>query len=168
MKTLLVFLCLLISDYVYCQCNYWQDEIDEFTGTRILKTSRGVLLNKFGGQSFVCQAAKIDNHTILYMTFDAWSVFSISKGSKILFKLTNDSIYGLLSTSEYEISHSKNMQYVPNWETTIYCVLNEDDIKTLTEYGVKKCRIYTDKGYLEYEFNPNKTMVIKELINCVL
>lgn len=168
MKLVLLILFLIVPNIVFCQCSYRRNEVDEFTGNKILVTTPKLLLNKFGGHSFICHTGKIDSTIVLYMNFTAWDIFSISRGSKILFKLTNDSICGLLAANEYETASSRNMTYVPNWEITIYSVLDEETINTLTMYGVKKCRVYTNDGYLEFEFNPNKTMIIKELIDCVL
>jgi len=149
-----------------------KDYTDEFTGIHERQTNwEGIgTNNKWTAHVSFLEAEK----EILYMDIRIIieslrnNYYSISKGDKMMIKLSNDSVISLTSTADF--SCCKGCGAVnffgsgANGISARYQVL-DDETDALKKYAVVKIRLYTSKGHLELDLKEKKQEVIKSLIN---
>lgn len=142
------------------------DKTDEFTKTKILRTSWEPLTRK---QSFYCfvQASKLNNDHIIAFKINLRRVFSIHEGDAIFLKLANDSIVTLRSTKSRISCRGcaevgLTTAYMDGIELSI--PISPDTYEILTSSPVTKIRINTSGGYIEEEIKEKAgQMILKEL-----
>lgn len=185
MKTKAIILTIILSINAYGQkdstCNYWLDEVDEFTGTSNLVTTASMYVeqtdstllkyyknkkNSYFELETYC--AKINDLRVLYMSIridskDAYKYFgSISTGAKCIFKFED----GETLTVEFSKYDTGDMNYDGGYTTySPYLIISDEDYETLRTKKVDKLRIYWSKGYEDYTVDFPEVLINQ--LNCV-
>ena len=163
------------------ECNYYKNEVDEFTGiTKIVMESESFIShtdssilkyykkNKEQYLEVEIYTAKLNETYILYFyavfqTKKAYEYYGVvSKGSKISLKLSDGTIAELtISKSDFG-----DMDYDKGTTTySSYCILGNSELETLKSSEIDKVRIYWSKGYESYDCD-SPGLLIKQL-NCL-
>ena len=168
--TIICFLCLSIVTHGQM---IKEDQVDEFTKNKVVRTSWEPLTKK-GKIYSHARVSKINTTTYLDfkimlsagLTMDH-SVFAIEKGETVMLKLNNDTIV-TLNNPEHLISCTGcgAINIIGSGVQGIHLKidLTDNQISTLLDHKITKIRIYTTDGYVENEV-PDKfqEIVSKEL-----
>lgn len=169
MKKILLLIIILFPICTYGQnCKYEENEIDEFTGVRTVKTYTGVLTpikeaKKNQYMVFFC-CRRYDEDCFVQIGLMTKSSLNIMKDQELFFKLQNDSIIKIKSPET-----NLNSEFVDEGYFKInnqYPISREDLIR-LRDVGVKKVRIVTHKGYIDSSVSEIGMKHIKQFINCL-
>lgn len=183
MKTTILTMTLLMGVLIgnTQECNYYKNEVDEFTGdTKIIMETESFISHtdssllkyyKRKKEQYLevgVYVAKLNETYVLYFdaklqtkkAYDYYGV--ISKGSKIIMKLSDGSMTELIISK----SNFGKTDYDRGTTTySSYCVLEESDISSLKSSNIDKVRIYWSKGYESYDCD-SPGLLIKQL-NCL-
>ncbi|MDR3680743.1 MAG: hypothetical protein P4L41_12330 [Flavipsychrobacter sp.] len=166
-NVLLITTLICISSHSFSQ-KIVVDKKDEFTKHRIKQTSWEKLYMgsfKFPGQGYF-RITNIDGTVYLDLKMITGSVVAIEKKQEIMFKLANDSIVSL-QNPEFTVSCSgcgatgfvgSNAQGI-----SISCVIDGPIHKQLAAIPIEKIRVYTTKGYSEYNVGKQNENVMNAL-----
>jgi hypothetical protein len=140
-----------------------ENEVDEFTGNSIKRTS-WELLSTFKPYFRI---SKINNSYTFQIKLMLGNVFSIDKGEFLMLKLDNDSIVKLPNL-EYAITCTGcgAVGYLGSGAQGIHVkyILHEEAREKLKKHLVTKIRIYTSDGYVDYDTKKkNAQKIIKAL-----
>lgn len=161
---------ILVVSTAYCNAQSLEkNEVDEFTGNRVKKTSYEVLVQNFKLNAFVSVMSINDSSVFLdlKLMLGSGSVHAIDKDAILYLKMADDSIIELRNT-EYSIScrgcgargfsgsnaqGSKTSYLVAKWH-----------IEKFRSSAIAKFRLYTTDGYIESGVNNNRSSTIKSLL----
>lgn len=172
MRKIILLLIVAYSTFSYSQ-NLEENKIDEFTK----KTSKKTSWEKLAFDSEVLsyfRVTKIDDKSYLEikLTNLHGGHFVVDEGPKIMFKLSNDSIYTLnnTKTTTTGIGDGSIGLFGMNAEGIYLTCFNPTDrnLKMLSEFKIIKIRLETTTRNLEYEIkNSYSKSVVKavELVN---
>jgi len=163
------------------ECNYYKNEVDEFTGdTRIIMETEpfishtdSALLKYYKRKKeqyleIGVYTAKLNETYALYFnakfqTKKAYEYYGVvSKGSKIIMKLVDGSMIELI-IGKSDFGDSDYDRGTTTYSS--YCVLEESDISSLKSSDIEKVRIYWSKGYESYDCD--KPNVISNQLKCL-
>lgn len=143
-----------ISFLIYSQ-EIEVDEIDEFTGNEVKRTTWETLNADMKFTAYF-RISKINDNTYfdLKMMMVDGSVFSIDKDQEIMFKLENDEVVKLPNL-QYEIT-CKGCGAIGFGGSAAQGIhvsypINKEDAQRLISFNITKIRIYTNQGYFEKE-----------------
>jgi len=154
MKNLLILFCF-IPILVSAQKNIFEvDKVDDMTGAKLL-TTKYFDLKLPGG---MIKFRSVDKSILIDIWYSQSSIFSIDKGSGLIFKLNNDSTYKLFSSQYYL---AKNSVGVYTIESTYES--DKEFIETLEKYNIVKIRIYFIDSYIDMEVNQKRAIKIQEV-----
>ena len=163
------------------ECNYYKNEVDEFTGdTKIIMETESLISHtdssllkyyKNKKEQYLevkIYTAKLNDIYAMYFyaifqTKKAYEYYgAVSKGNKIIMKLADGTIIELIiSKSDFgDADYDKGTTTYSS-----YCVLRESDLSSLKSSNIDKVRIYWSKGYESYDCD-SKGLLIKQL-NCL-
>lgn len=147
-------------------CNYFKNEVDEFTGSvkismkaepfiaytdsALAKYYKKKKQQYFEVDLFLAQVDEI--HAMYFQiniqTDKAYDYYgSLYKGSKIMLKMKDGSVLNLkLSNTDSGDTDYDSRETGYN----VYCVLNDDQFESISNIDVDKVRIYWSKGYEDY------------------
>lgn len=171
MKSL--FTSCLATTIIIFNCNAQileRNEVDEFTGNMVQKTSCETLVQNFKMVAFVSVMSVNDSTAFLELklTIGPGRVHAIDRGGIFFIKLSDNSIIEL-QNSEYSLSctgcGSKGLMGSGSQGTRTTYILNKSNINKLRKANATKIRVYTTNGYIESDVNNNKSDVIKRLLN---
>lgn len=153
MKKILLIITILCSLQGMTQ-TLVENKTDDFTKATVKRTSWEKLVYQLSKFTCFIRFSKID--TLYYLDvkiMEAGNVFSIDKDSKIMLKLSNDTIY-TLNNLAYVISSIGDgaIGFVGSQAMgieTSYISFSDRTFKQLETFPIKKIRIYTTDGYLE-------------------
>ncbi len=168
MKKLTILLCLVSFNLFNSfgqNCKYSKNETDKFTKKEILITKPTTLWSALMS-AMAFKAIKINNFKYLQMKYATTSIFSVNKGSKLMFLLNNDSIVKLI-TPESKTANYKTSKYATIWSASINYELSEADYEILLNGIVKSIRFYTPKGYIEKQIKPNRSKNFYKILRCI-
>ncbi|MDO9154999.1 MAG: hypothetical protein Q7U47_15040 [Paludibacter sp.] len=169
MKKLILMSLVLLCSTVYAQ-KIVENEVDDFTKKSIKRTSWEKLFYEMKGTIYF-RISKIDSNCYFEIKLMNGSVFSVDEGPKIMFKLSNDSIY-TLNNLKYTITNIGEGSIGLNGSGAqgifLSCVsLTDNKFNDLLDEKVTKIRIYTNSGYLEYDIKPKFAITISNAINLI-
>jgi hypothetical protein len=163
------------------ECNYYKNEVDEFTGsTKIIMESESFISHtdssllkyyKKKKEQYLeieIYTAKLNETYVLYFdavfqTKKAYEYYgALSKGEKIMLKLSDGTMTNLI------ISKSDFGKTDYDRETTTYssyCILGESELESLKSLDIDKIRIYWSKGYDDYDCD--SPSVIGKQLSCL-
>ena len=183
MKTTILTMTLLMGVLIgnAQECNYYKNEVDEFTGdTRIIMETEpfishtdSALLKYYKRKKeqyleIGVYTAKLNETYALYFnakfqTKKAYEYYGVvSKGSKIIMKLADGSMIELI-IGKSDFGDSDYDRGTTTYSS--YCVLEESDISSLKSSNIDKVRVYWSKGYGSYDCD-SPGLLIKQL-NCL-
>jgi hypothetical protein len=159
---------LLFSTNLLAQnnnCQYSKNEVDEFTGRKVLITKKVNMYNGLsGGFGFSC--TKYDSTRILSLTYATSSIFTIEKGNALMFIL-DDGTKVELKASETLIAKPYTSQFGTTWSVDMSYIIPENEYKKIVSSPFKKLRIYTSDYYSEKEFKARKAKKVQQLFFCI-
>jgi len=163
------------------ECNYYKNEVDEFTGdTKIIMETESFISHtdssllkyyKKKKEQYLevgVYVAKLNETYVLYFnakfqTKKAYEYYgSVSKGSKIIMKLADGTMAELI-ISKSDFGKTNYDRGTSTYSS--YCILGESDLSSLKSSEIDKVRIYWSKGYESYDCD-SPSLLIKQL-NCL-
>ena len=168
LKKLLLLIITTVTLSSYSQ-EFVKNEVDEFTNKSIKITS-WAKLNRTSKVRSNIRIRKINNTYILDYRFltSSKSVFSVEKGSELMFKMSDESIIKL-TNSKFQISSTGGGSIgvigsaMPGMELSF--VLDEDTMKKFQTLDIAKVRIYTTDGYIDCKVKKKHGNHLKELLD---
>ena len=171
MNKIVTFLFLGISLPAYSQ-KIIKNEIDEFTNASIIETDYNPINADFKWQTQI-QGTRIDSSVFfkLAISIGANKVFSVDQGNHFMLKLSNDSVIILKPQSSAVASrgglkHGK-MSGSNAIGVNVTYHLTSDDILKLSNYTIKKIRIYTSDSYLEKDATESTNEIIGKTLRLI-
>ena len=188
MKKAILFFALILSYFTYSQdttkvgnCKFRINEVDEFTGTNkkvcesqlFVSFTDSTLLKYYKNkkhQYIECtiSCGKINDLYAVYFnwridTESAYKYFGlISSDAKFIVKHTD----GTTTTLKFEQIVSGDTNYDMKYTTySDYCIISEDEMKSLMEKGIDKVRMYWSKGYEDYPVIDSNAFINQ--LNCL-
>lgn len=166
MKNLLFILLFIFSNQVFSQdCKYDRNEVDKFTGSAIIKTKMvTVYADRLSPtlKSMFFSFTKIDSS--FYLQVSKWfaSAWSVTKGDKLMIKLSDGKIITLESLD------TKISSFVTGgWFMEVSFSLSKENLKTIQESTITDVRIYTTGSYIEDSVRLKDSEKIKISANCI-
>lgn len=169
-KTFLLLLTIIITLSASAQkCDYLKNEVDAFTGEKIVLTNFVNINKKFTSRHFFAHSFGFSSGFYfinLKLTGGGQSLF-ISKGNKLLLKLNNDSIL------EFEASEAQKTEFNSiNGASYSYIVpsynLSKEQLTLIVNAGIKLIRMETSENQYDSEVTEKDNKKIKQSINCIL
>lgn len=169
-KTFLLLLTIIITLSANAQkCDYIKNEVDAFTGEKIVITNFVNINKKFTSRHFFAHSFGFSGgfyFISLKLTGGGQSLF-ISKGNKLLLKLNNDSIL------EFEASEAQKTEFNSiNGASYSYIVpsynLSKEQLALIANTGIKLMRMETSENQYDSEVTEKDNKKIKQSINCIL
>lgn len=151
------------------KCDYLKNEIDAFTGEKIVVTNFVNINKKFTSKHFFAQSFGFSGGFYflnLKLTGGGQSLF-ISKGNKLLFKLNDDSLL------EFEASEPQKTEFNSiNGVSYSYIIpsynVSKEQLEQIANTGIKLMRMETSESQYDSEVTEKDNKKIKQSINCVL
>lgn len=169
-KTFLLLLTIIITLSANAQkCDYIKNEVDAFTGEKIVITNFVNINKKFTSRHFFAHSFGFSGgfyFISLKLTGGGQSLF-ISKGNKLLLKLNDDSIL------EFEASEAQKTEFNSiNGASYSYIVpsynLSKEQLALIATTGIKLMRMETSENQYDSEVTEKDNKKIKQSINCIL
>lgn len=170
MKKQIALLVLIIVAFCANAQKLVEEQVDEFTGHEVKRTSwERLTLNKTGDNHFRFSSI---NKTIYFdVKLMFGKVFAIDEDAELMFKLDNGEILKLYNL-KYVITEigagatGLNGSATPGIQTSY--VQKDSDISILKEHDIVKFRIYTTDGYRESDIKPKTAQKIKNALLLVI
>ncbi len=172
MKKIVLVLLLTVSFGYSQNCKYKKNEVDEFTGSKVIIT-KDKIFTKIGmgfGTYAIISAKKINDTKYLAVSFSSNTIFTLRKGSLVMFKTENDEIIEL-SFSESMVADYSSSQVgttnITRWTAKMYFLLSDELVQKFNDIRIKKVRWYTTDGYVEKDVKKKNSKNISKLLNCI-
>ena len=149
--------------------NIVENKVDEFTKTSIKRTSWENLTSSIIYTTYF-RFSKINNELFFDLKLIDGTVFYISEGQEIMFKLSNDEILTLNNfKSEHTCTGCGAKGFVGSTGNGIQVSypLNKEHFELLKKYDVLKIRIYTSEGYREDELKTKNLKKFKKGLSII-
>lgn len=171
MKKINLLLLGLTASITYSQdCKYKRNEVDEFTKHKILETKEGIFTISGMGLGFSVgySLLKINDQRILKFNVVSPSIFTLQKGSEIMFKTDAENTINLIFP-ESVIANGlyNNALKATHWSGSIQIYLTEENYQRLLNEKLLKLRIYTSAGYIDDDINTKRDNKFKEQLKCI-
>lgn len=147
------------------------NKVDEFTGVKIKSTSWEKLTNnKAIFKSYIC-LRKIDSTSFVNLKIAADFIFSVHKGSELMFKLESGDIIKL-SNRSYNISSrgegSINARTADMYGTNTRYLVTLPQLDSLKNNRIVKIRVYLSRGYIEGDVDQEESSLFGKSIDLFL
>lgn len=151
------------------ECQFSEDEVDEFTGAKKLSTYNVTLLPELSGAGMEMQMRKVDDSFYIVFTYQTyWNTTAVGgEDGKLMLKLANDSIV----TGHHTKAAAGDWPYGYNGTYSIYTGQYQFDstsFVSLARHPIRKVRIYFTVGYKEAEVKPKRAENVMEQVRCLL
>lgn len=159
-------LSLLICFPVFSQnCKYEKNEVDEFTGSRIIKLKEKLLAKTSLTTGVSFQIYSINDTKFIEFTYMSNSVFSFDKDtSRIMLKTKDDEIIEI----PFERSDVSDITHSNSFYSKQKVVLTDDLVSKLENKSIVKFRLYTSNGYMEEDVKSKNSTYISDDLKCLL
>jgi hypothetical protein len=155
MKKTFIIISMLLSLQGYSQ-TLQENKTDDNTKATVKRTSWEKMVYQLSSVRFTCyfRFSKIDSSYYMDIKLmNGGNEFSIEKGSKLMLRLSNDSLYTLVNLTRVTSSTGAGAVGSAGSQgmgiQTSYISLSDKTFKMLEKFRVKKIRIYNSDGYLE-------------------
>lgn len=148
-----------------------ENKVDDFTGNVVKRTSWEILNYTMKFTAY-CRISKINDNTFfeLKMMMGTGSVFSISEGAALMFKLSNNEIIEL-NNLEYAITcngcGARGFSGSAAQGIKVSYLITNEQADKLQALIATKIRIYTNDGYLENKLKTKYYQSIKNALYLV-
>mgnify|MGYP000327238981 CR=1 FL=1 len=171
-KLFLLLLTLTFGLSLYSQkCKYLKNEVDEFTGSKIIELKRERITKSMGSgfNAIDIGLRRVNDKVYISLKLNSPSVFTTERGGKILFKSSTKEIFEFEfienEVADYESTKSK---YNPtNWYTYSYALIDNQMLSKLSELDIVKVRWYTTDGYIDNDVKKKKYRFFENLKRCI-
>lgn len=168
MNKILTILFLSFVSISFCQnCKIIKNEVDEFTGYKIVEV-RGKWLAKGSGilglgGATVVSIKKINDSVYLVFTISTGDVITTQKGDVLMLKTKSEDIIEL--PFEETVISENTMSDI--WMNKQMILLTKEMIETLKNVKIQKIRFYTTKGYTDNDVKSKHESNISDLLSCL-
>ena len=162
MKSLILLISITlfnIQTLISQDCEYKRKEVDETTNDKILETKVIPLVMELTS-SMDISIVKAGHQYSLNIIYNNTDFTIINNGDALLFKLNNDSII-ILKNQENAITDVSN-------KILLSYPIKEAELLSIAKTGIKKLRIYAQKGYADHEIKPVRNENFVHLVKCIL
>jgi len=174
MKIFIFFIALFFpSAQIFSQCEFDNDEFDEFDKVVILDTKKEKIYSNIHGNALRIGFGNY-GYDYYYMTFSPieyrpWDVF---EGAPIRVLLTNGQVIDLRSDakvrSDLDVAKFLGLNGTTNRQTAdIHCAISQEKLDLLFNHDIKKVRIEFRHGLQEFEIKKKKNYKHAHLIECL-
>lgn len=167
MKKFYTFILLFCASFIFSQnCKYLKNEVDEFTGKKVIEL-KGKFLTKGKGiaglsnGSFV-SLKQIDNKKYMLINVFTNEIATIEKGSYIMLLTSSKEVIKL---PVLKTVISKPVQNY--WVNEQSIILDENLIEKLINTEIAKVRFQTTDGYIDRNVKKKHFLNISKLIECI-
>lgn len=169
MKKLLFLMLLLIPLVSFGQdCKYEVNRIDDFTNVRVVQTYSAALVSvkeaRKTQSSVIFCCLRYDDDCYVQIGLLTRKPVFILEDQKVYFKLSNDSIVTVISPKT-NMDTELNQYNFYNINHRYY--IEKDELLQFKEVGVKKIRVETSEGYLDFNVSKDGQNHMKEFITCL-
>lgn len=169
-KLLFAIIAIIITFSANAQkCDYLKNEVDAFTGEKIVITNFVNINKKFTSKHFFAHSFGFSGgfyFISIKLTGGGESLF-ISKGNKLLLKLNDDSILELEASepqkTEFRSVNGASYSFI----VPTYHILKEQ-LEQIANTGVKLIRMETSENQYDSEVTEKDNKKIKQSIDCLL
>jgi hypothetical protein len=168
-QVILVLIFTFLLNTVQAQkCEYLTNGKDEFTGIVKLETW-GKLIREFTGSNGNLILGKANENYYLLLNYNVQVPKSlvVGKNDRIMFKLENDSILNFLPI-EVKSGELITLNGITTTQIKVSYFATKEQIQALSQFVIKKVRIYFSDGYREHETKSKNTSEIKAAAMCLL
>lgn len=172
MKKITLAIILFTSFSSFSQkCKYVKNEVDKFTNKTILETKLDALGVSGMGMGFTSGYSfyKSNNDRFIKFVFTTTgSVFAISKGEGVMFKLENGDVVTLhfLESVVSDVSYISGLNTSAKKITTLV-PLSDLEVEKLNKSLITDIRVYTTDGYIDDEVKKKRAVKFQELLKCI-
>lgn len=171
MKRITFLILTLASTISYSQdCKYKRNEVDEFTKHKILETKEELFTISGMGLGFSTTYSLLKINDKRYITFKVTSpsIFTLRKGSEIMFKTELENPI----TLEFPDSIVANSTYISSlkstfWNGSMDIPLSEEAYQRLLNEKITKLRVYTTDGFVDDDIASKRDKKFKSLLTCI-
>lgn len=167
-KLLFTISILFMSLVANAQCKLFKNETDEFTGVKKVATEMFNINKKMTDRHiFSMFLSSIDKEKFLFMKLTSNDVLTVRREDPIYLKLNNDKIIELYPIE----SKVSDINYIGSYSvitTTPVYPIDDDILNEISEIGINKIRMSTNKGYFEKEVKEKDNKRIKSDIECII
>ena len=146
-----------------------ENKVDDFTGNSIKRTSWETLNMTMTFTAYF-RISRINDNFFFDLKMITGSVFSIGKGQKLMFKLSDGEIIEL-QNFKYAIScigcGAKGISGSGVQGIRVLYPISSENIKKLKNNLAVKIRVYTNDGYLEIKIKSTKFRKVQKALSLV-
>lgn len=168
-KILFYFLVIYLSSNQSFSQKLVEDKTDDFTGHKVKRTSWS-LISMTANFTGHFRISSINDNLYYDLKLMNNSAFSIDEGGLLLFKLANDSIVQLKNLRFAITGFGDGAVNINGCNalgiSTTY-IMSQSQAEILKNNIVTKFRVYTNDGYLECDYKPERYEKLKTSLNLV-
>lgn len=151
------------------KCDFLKNEVDQFTGEKMVITNFVNINKKFTSKYFFSHSFGLSGNFYfinIKLTGGGQSLF-ISKGNKLSLKLKDDSILEFTASEhkKTEFSSINGVSYsyiVPSYN------ISKEQLEQISNTGIKLIRMETSESQYDSDVTEKDNKKIKQSINCIL
>lgn len=160
-----IILLFLICTNVFSQnCKFEKNEVDEFTGSKIIKLKEKLLAKTSMTTGVSFQIQSINDQKFIEFTYTSSQVFSFDKNKSMIMLKTND---GEIIEIPFEKNDISDVTYGSYFYSKQKVILTQDLIIKLENKPIVKFRLYTSNGFVEEEVKSKNSLSISDDIKCL-
>lgn len=171
MRPIYLIALILTSTFVYSQdCKYKKNEVDEFTKHKILETKSELFTISGMGLGFSTNYSllKVNENRFLKLTITSPSIFTLEKGSDIMFKVEAENAITLTFPESIVANGSYNTTLKStHWNGYIIIPISEENYQRFLNEKISKLRVYTSNGYIDDDISEKRDKKFKNLLSCI-
>lgn len=162
---------VLFSTFIYGQdCKYKRNEVDEFTKDKILETKPELFTISGMGLGFSTSYSllKINDQKFIKFNVTSPSIFTLQKGSEIMFKVEAENPIILTFPESIVANGSYNTSLKStHWGGSIVIPINDINYQRLLNEKITKLRVYTANGFIDDDISEKRDKKFKALLTCI-
>lgn len=171
MKKITFLILTLSSTFIYSQdCKYKRNEVDEFTKHKILETKPELFTISGMGLGFSTSYSllKINDEKFIKFSVTSPSIFTLQKGSEIMFKVEAENAIILTFPESIVANGTYNSSLKStHWSGTIVISISDINYQRLLNEKVTKLRVYTANGFVDDDISEKRDKKFKALLTCI-
>ena len=165
-----LFLMLIASSTAFSQnCKFAKNEVDKFTGEKVVVTDYVNINKKFTSRHFFSHSLIKDKDgygRVLKLTGGGQSLF-MEKGSKCILLLSNDEQVTLLAEDSFKTDFKIIAGQTVSSINPVYLV-DESFLTKIAEIGINAIRMETSERVYDSDFTEKDNKNLAKNINCII
>jgi len=169
----ITFLILILSIFISINSfgqKLKENKTDEFTNNSVKRTSWEMINSNMQFTAYIRISKINESHYFDLKMMMNGSVFSISEGQKLMFKLSNGEVINL-ENLKYAVTctgcGATGLMGSDAQGIQVSYPISVENIEKLKEISIEKFRIYTNDGYVENDMKSKNDKKIKKCLSLV-